>query len=73
VQDIKKFMKKDDWGYPESVDLAEAHLKKIESEIVTLSESYVSVIEQNLVPKAKTDMTKIFVLKMLADQCRTVS
>jgi hypothetical protein len=38
-------MKKTDWGYPESVDLAQDQVKKIEGEIITVCESIISVVD----------------------------
>ena len=67
IANLKDFMKKTDWGYPESVDLAQDQIKKIEGEIIAASESAIAVVEQHLIPKAKSENTKILCLKMQGD------
>ena len=45
IAKLQEFMKKTDWGYPESVDLAQDQVKKIEGEIITVCESIISVVD----------------------------
>ena len=45
ITKLQEFMKKTDWGYPESVDLAQDQVKKIEGEIITVCESIISVVD----------------------------